>query len=491
MSERTVVWQPLPRQQRFMESWQDEVLYGGAAGGGKSEALVVEALRQADKAAYKGLILRKTFTQMGELIDKSMSYYPRAFPGCRYNSSAHTWTFPSGARIRFGHLQHETDKLQYQGQAFDFIAFDELTHFQQSEYMYLMSRNRPNAPGMRCYIRASANPGGIGHGWVKSRFVDAAQPEKTIWEKVKIKMSDGSEIKRWMSRCFIPAKVTDNPILMENDPRYIVRLASMPYAERQGLLYGDWNSFSGQVFLEWRDDPEHYLDRRWTHVIEPFRIPSWWTVYRTLDWGYARPFSVGWWAVDGDGVLYRIGELYGCTAEPNTGVKWTVERLMSEIAKHEEESEQLRGRRIIGIADPAIWQEDGGPSIASVADKYRLDFEPADNSRIPGKMQMHYRMAFDEDGYPRMYVFNTCRAFIRTVPTLVYSTVKVEDVDTSQEDHVYDEARYMCQYAPIEAREPAADSRYGENPAWYALDIPRDRLRYAGRSIRVEGKNDG
>lgn len=479
-----VIWSPQPKQARFMRAWQDEALYGGAAGGGKSEALVMEALRQCDKPYYKGLILRKTFTMMGELEDKTYKYYPRIYPGCRYNKASHEWTFPSGAKVRFGHMQHTSSKMQYQGQAFDFIGFDELTQFTRDEYMYLMSRNRSNGAGMRCYIRATANPGGIGHGWVKERFVTAMKPTETIWEAVDVTYPDGHVEQMSKSRVFIPSSVFDNPALLENNPNYLASLAAMPYAERRALLYGDWDSFEGQVFMEWKNDPDHYRDRRWTHVIEPFEPPDWWPVYRSLDWGYAKPFSVGWWTVDQDGVAYRIGELYGADA-PDVGKKWTVDALMAKIYEIENSHPWLRGKHVYGVADPAIWQENGGPSIAETADKYRLDFEKGDHERLAGLQQMHYRLAFDKNGYPMMYVFKNCHAFIRTVPSLVYSQVYVEDVDTKQEDHAYDEARYFCMMRPIEARANVMDDGYDTSPEKLFLDVPREMLQPVkpGRTI--------
>lgn len=275
-----------------------EALYGGAAGGGKSDALVIEALRQVHIPHYKALILRKTFPQLAELIDKSLNYYPRAFSGAKYNATAHTWTFPSGAKIVFGAMQYAKDKTKYQGQAYDFVAFDELTHFSFEEYSYLFSRCRPNGPGTRCYIRSTANPGGIGHGWVKERFITAGKPMTPIWEDIKWRDPAGQEHRESRSRIFVPSSVFDNPALLANDPDYITRLAAMPEAERKALLYGDWDTFSGQVFTEWRNDPEHYGDRRWTHVIDPFPVPDGWGIWCALDWGYSRPFSVGWYAVD-------------------------------------------------------------------------------------------------------------------------------------------------------------------------------------------------
>lgn len=444
-----VVWSPQPKQAAFMARPEYEALYGGAAGGGKSDALVVEALRQVGIPHYKALIVRKTYPQLAELIDKSLNYYPRAYPKARYNASAHTWTFPSGAKILFGSMQYTKDRTRYQGQAYDFIGFDELTHFTWDEYSYLFSRNRPNGPGTRVYIRASANPGGVGHGWVKERFVTAGKPMTTIWEDVTWRDPRGQECRARQSRIFVPSSVFDNPALLNNDPDYVRRLASMPEADRNALLYGDWDSFTGQVFTEWRNDPDHYADRLHTHVITPFRVPDGWTIWRSFDWGYSRPFSVGWYAVDHERRMYRIRELYGCTGTPNTGVQWEPAHVAREIRRIEADDPNLRGRKIYGVGDPAIWQSDGTESIGALMERERVYFERGDHNRIAGKMQVHHRLAFDEDGRPMLYVFDTCKHFIRTVPNLVYDETDVEDIDTDGEDHIYDELRYVCMKNPI------------------------------------------
>ena len=443
------VWTPQPRQKQFLNRPEYEALYGGAAGGGKSDALVVEALRQVHIPHYKGLILRKTYPQLSELVDKSRRYYATAFPGARYHESSHSWRFPSGAKILFGSMQHTEDRTRYQGQAYDFIAFDELTHFTWEEYSYLFSRNRPNGAGTRVYIRATANPGGVGHGWVKERFLTAGAPLQTIWEKVCWRDPNGREESQWQSRVFVPSTVFDNPALLENDPHYVRRLAALPQAERDALLYGNWDSFQGQVFTEWRNDAMHYRDRLHSHVIEPFRIPDSWSVWRGFDWGYSRPFSVGWYAVDQDRRLYRIRELYGCTGSPNEGVKWEPTRLAREIRRIEGEDPNLRGRTIHGVADPAIFNDSGTESVAALMERAGVYFQRGDHRRLNGKMQVHHRLAFDEGGIPLLYIFQTCRHFIRTVPNLTYDTSDVEDVDTGGEDHAYDELRYVCMENPI------------------------------------------
>ncbi len=439
-----IIWTPNPKQIEFMRRWEDEALYGGAAGGGKSDALVAEALRQVHIPHYKGLIIRKTFPQLSELVDKTLNYYTRAFPKAVYNSSRHCWTFPSGAKIYFGSLQHTKDRLRYQGQAYDYIAFDELTHFTFDEYSYLFSRNRPNGPGTRCYMRATANPGGIGHGWVKERFITPAPAMTTMWEDVKIRFPNGREETRRKSRIFVPSTVFDNPQLLQNDPDYITRLAALPEAEKNALLYGDWGSFSGQVFIEWRNDPDHYHDRINTHVIAPFKVPQEWTIHMSMDWGYTKPFSIAWYAVDYERRIYRIREFYGCTETPNTGVRWEPAAVARELLKIEADDPNLRGRRIYRVADPAIFGTQTGESVAQMFAREGVYFEKGEHARIDGKMQIHNRLAFDEDGRPMLYIFNTCRNFIRTIPNLVYDERNVEDINTAGEDHIYDELRYMC-----------------------------------------------
>lgn len=465
-----VIWRPQPKQALFMRRPEYEALYGGAAGGGKSDALVIEALRQVHIPHYKALIIRKTYPELRELIDKALLYYTRAVPGARYNDSSHTWTFPSGAKVIFGSMHHAKDRIKYQGQAYDLVAFDELTHFTFDEYTYLFSRNRPNGPGTRVYIRSTANPGGVGHGWVKERFITPAPPMTPITEAVEWEDARGTH-SAVQSRIFVPATVLDNAALVANDPHYMSRLASMPEAEKRALLYGDWDSFSGQVFTEWRNDPSHYEDRLHTHVIAPFEIPDDWGIWCGMDWGYSRPFSVGWFAVDRQKRLYHIRELYGCDGTPNKGVQWEPTELARKIREIEADDPNLRGRQIRRVGDPAIWGSDGTESIGALMERERIYFDKGDHARIDGKMQLHHRLAFDEEGRPMMYVFNTCRHFIRTFPALVYDETDVEDVDTDGEDHAYDMARYVCMANPIAPRrKPEA------TPAPYdPLDLWSDR----------------
>lgn len=454
MKKAKVIWQPQPKQIEFMQRPEYEALYGGAAGGGKSDALLTEALRQIHIPNYRGIIFRDTTKQLEGLISRSEDLYKNLKSRPKYNHNEMVWKFPSGAKIFFGYMQYEKDKLNYQGKAYDFIGFDELTHFTYTQYTYLMSRNRPVGPNTRVYIRATTNPGGKGMQWVKDRFITPAPPLNRITDEYKIIAPNNEIIRQKRSRIFVPSSVFDNPALLKNDPNYLATLAALPDAEKNALLYGDWNSFEGQVFTEFTDDPAHYEDRKWTHVIEPFPIPRHWKIYRGYDFGYAKPFSVAWYAVDEHGKIYRFKEYYGCTGTPNVGLQISPVEQAREIRRLESEDPNMKGRKpneIIGIADPSIFDESRGESIAAMMARTPnyVYWNPGDNNRLPGKMQYHYRFAFDEDGDCMFQVFNTCRNFIRTIPNLIYSATKPEDIDTDMEDHIYDECRYVLMEHPI------------------------------------------
>lgn len=340
----------------------------------------------------------------------------------------------------------------------------------------MFSRNRPSkAPGATqktiCYIRATTNPGGVGHGWVKQRFIDAAEPGTPVVENVEVRLPDGEIQTIQRDRVFIPATIFDNKALLNENPEYLGSLALLPEKERNALLYGDWDTFEGQYFTEFRTEPDHTKCReagitaeeakqqgRWTHVIPAMDMNSGarrgWNIYRSYDFGYAKPFSCAWWAVDYDGTLYRILELYGCTEIPNQGLKWTPDRQFAEIAKVEQQHPWLKGKEIHGVADPAIWDKSRGESIADTAMKYGVYFTPGDHERIAGWMQCHYRLQFDENGYARCYVFDNCKGFIRTIPLMMYDTTRPEDLDSNLEDHIADEWRYMCMSRPIQPLRP-------------------------------------
>ena len=459
MMTNNVIWKPQPKQIEFMQRPEYEVLYGGSAGGGKSDALLAEALRQVHIKNYRGILFRDTVPQLEGLISRSQEVYKGAYPRATYNDNKKMWKFPSGAKIFFGYMQRENDKYNYQGKAYDFIGFDELTHFSYTQYMYLLSRNRPTGAGTRVYVRASANPDGKGLGWVKERFITPKPPMTPIKDNYLVYKPDGSTISMVRTRLFVPATVFDNQELLNNDPNYLATLASLPEAERNALLYGNWDSFSGQVFTEWKNDPTHYDDGKWTHIINPFQIPKHWKIYQGFDFGYAKPSASVYFAIDEKGKMYQIAEYYFCKGTPNTGTQDDPITQAKKLKEYEDNHPLLMDKRINRIADPAIFDESRGESIARMMSRSPnfIYFEPADHTRLAGKMQFHYRFAFDEDGDCMYQIFNTCKGTIRTLPNLVYSTTHFEDIDTDQEDHLYDAIRYVMMEHPLSPRANVLD----------------------------------
>lgn len=442
---------PTKKQALFHSSSADEVLYGGAAGGGKSRAIVMEATIDAlEHPGIDSYLFRKTYPELeATLISEALRCIPREL--YKYSKTSHDMLFQNGSALHFRFCRNLEDALKYQGTEMHRLYIDELTHFSQEVYDYLKTRLRaPKRLGIKPKIRLTTNPGGVGHGWVKAAFIDGKVPFEI--HKISVKSEILGET-REVTRQYIPAYATDNPHLSSD---YIIELEQKPPALKKALLLGDWNVFDGQVFTEFVNDPAHYNDRLFTHVISPFVIPDDWKRFRSLDWGYTRPFSVGYWAESPDGCLYRYAEIYGSakdingrTIRANTGLKLAPHEVADLIRKYEDRYE--KNRKIIGIADPSIFDESRGSDgcIAAILERKGIYFEGGDNERIAGKMQLHHRLCFDERGIPRMYIFSNCYDFIRTIPALTYDNMAVEDINTQGEDHIYDETRYMCMYRPI------------------------------------------
>ena len=430
---------PSEKQRLFMRAREKYVIFGGARGGGKSWAVRWKAVLLCAK--YPGirvLIMRKSYP---ELLENHIKPLQIQLAGvARYNSLTHEIRFPNGSSIKFMFCAKDSDLMKIQGHEYDVIAIDEATQMTEYQIKTVMACLRgANSFPKRMYM--TCNPGGPGHQYIKRlkdrRFRSDENPADYV---------------------FIQSLVTDNKALMEKQPDYVEQLKAQPPKQREAWLHGNWDVYEGQFFEEFRDDPAHYADRKFTHVIPPFEPPPGWRMYRSFDWGYAKPFSCGWWTVDPDGVFYRILELYGCRQDhgedvPNEGVKWIDDKIFAEIARIEREHPWLKGKRVQGVADPSIWAgAENGVSRYDTAVRHRVYFEKGNNDRIPGWMQCHYRLAFDGNGYPMMYVFNTCRAFIRTVPLLQFDDHVAEDLDSTMEDHAADEWRYFCMLNPMKPR---------------------------------------
>ena len=461
--------EPNEKQKLFLSDHHKYIAFGGARGGGKSWSVRVKAkLLAFNYAGIKQMIMRRTYPELyANHIKPLLQELP--IGSYKYNDSKKELTFPNGSCILFRYCNNDKDLLNYQGTEVDILYIDEATQFSEEQYKVLIACVRGvNTFPKRVYL--TCNAGGIGHQWVKRLFISKSY-------------RDGENPDEYS---FIQSLVTDNKALLKEQPDYIKQLEALPPKLKEAWLYGNWDIFEGQFFEDFVDRPEYYQERTWTHVIDPFEIPEGWKIYRSFDWGYNKPFSCGWWAVDYEGVAYRILELYGCTKTPNEGLKWTPPKVFSEIANIEREHRWLRGKHIIGIADPAIWNAETGKSIAEVAADHGVFFTKGDHERIAGWMQVHYRLAFDDNGFPMMYVFSNCKAFIRTIPLLQYDEHKPEDLDSDGEDHCADEVRYFCMSRPITPRMAAKPDEYASNPLNIFLDIPKEDIMAAQNRPRMQ-----
>lgn len=428
-----LIKEPNQKQKLFLLDRHKYIAFGGARGGGKSWAVRTKAkLLCLRYAGIKLLIIRKTYK---ELDNNHISPLRAELAGfAKYNDAKKLFTFPNTSTIAFGYCASDGDVEQYQGAEYDVIFIDEATNLDEMWIRKITACCRGvNEYPKRVYY--TCNPGGRGHQYIKRLFVDR-------------KYESGEDPSDYS---FIQASVFDNPALLKSQPDYIKQLEALPPKLRDAWLYGKWDVFSGQFFSEFKDDPEHYDDGLWTHVINPLseakirRMNLW----RSYDFGYNKPFSVAWWGIDADGVLYRLLEYYGWNGLPDEGARLTDDEQFKKVREIEDQHPWLKGKRIRGVADPAIWNAQSGQSVAETAQKYKIYFIPADNARIPGWMQMRYRMQFDENGRARMYFFKNCKAIIRTMPLMLFSERDPEDLDTKLEDHALDEARYMCMTRPI------------------------------------------
>ena len=421
-----------PKQDQLLRMRQHILGYGGARGGGKSHIVRKRAI---DRSLYykglKSLIIRATYPELIHNHIEPIKAETAKFT--RYNGTEKVLRFGNGSKIDFGYCKTEADMERYQGGEWDDIYIDEAGNIPETCIKMFIACNR-GTNGLPKHMILTFNPGGRSHAYLKRVFVDR-------------QFVDGENPDDYG---FVQALVQDNTVLMERQPEYIKSLEVLPEKLKRAWLYGEWDVFAGQFFEDFVDTEKE--DRLWTHVIPPFAPPAHWRIWRTYDYGYNHPFACQWWAIDTDGIMYLILELYGCGQEPNVGLHWTADKQFSEIARIEREHPWLKGKKIQGIADPAIWaKESTGLSIAESAARNKVFFTPANNDRINGWAQCHNRLAFDARGVPRMYVFSHCTGFRRTIPTLLYSETRPEDLDTEGEDHEADAWRYLCMANPIKA----------------------------------------
>ena len=405
-------------QTDFLAADEKDVLYGGAAGGGKSYAMIVDPLRYAHKSAHRALILRRSMPELREMIDKSRELYPQAFPGAKFREVEKLWNFPSGAKVEFGFLERDADVYRYQGQAYSWIGFDEITHLPtEFSWNYLASRLRTTDPEIKTYLRCTANPGGVGSHWVKNRYIAPQEHNKSFEGK------DG------LTRKFIPAKLADNPYLAK-DGIYEQMLKSLPPIQRRQLLEGNWDVAEGAAFVEF--DPD-------THVVPPFILPIHWERVKGIDYGYAAESCCLWGIMDmNDNTLIIYRELYR---------KGLTGRELGAIITDMEIEDPFS---VNGVLDTAAWANTGttGPTVGEELLKAGHKLRRADKNRVQGKIQIHEYLKVRESGRPRLQIFNTCPNLIRELQSIPLSKTNPEDVDTHASDHAYDALRYMIMSRP-------------------------------------------
>jgi hypothetical protein len=436
--EIQTVWEPQNGpQSAFVNCPIFEVLFGGARGGGKTDGVLGDwVLHAADHGQNAiGLMVRRTRVELDETFERARDLYSKI--GAHATYSPRRVVFPNGARITYAYLERDSDAETYQGASYTRVYVEEAGNFPSpTPIMKLMATLRSGA-GVPVGMRLTGNPGGPGHQWLRSRYID---PAPMGW---KVLTDDTG-----LERIYIPSRVGDNRFLGAD---YVQRLRASGSPELvRAWLEGDWSVVSGAFF------PEFEMSR---HVIAPRALPEHWARFRSFDWGSARPFACHWWAVsDGSlhdiarGALVNYREWYGMRpGEPNVGLRMTAEAIAAGIKSREVDDPAP----MTGVADPAMFAEDGGPSIAQRMIGCGVIFRPADNKRVAGRGamggwdQVRARLEGDADGKPMLLLFSTSRDLIRTLPALQHDDARPEDVDSDMEDHAPDSARYACMSRPF------------------------------------------
>ena len=419
MPTLTLKGYPNPKQEEFFSASTRHIAFGGSRGGGKSWAMrrkfVLLALRYSN---LKLLLLRRTLPELRE--NHVLPLMEELNGIAKHNSEEKAFIFPNGSRLKLGYCEHESDVYQYQGQEYDVIGLEEATHFTEGQMQFLTTCNRSTRKDFKPRMYYTANPGNVGHSWFKRLFVD--------------KVYHGAE--KADNYAFIQARVYDNTVLMEANPEYVHTLENLPENLRRAHLDGDWDVFAGQVFREWARD---------IHIVPAFEPPIEWYRYRAMDWGFAKPYSVLYGAVDFDGRIWLYRELYGWDGRPNVGSEEDPTQVATKVLRIDS------GMELYGLADPSIFArpQSGGKSVEELFRDNGVIWQRADNDRLAGKMQVHHRLRPQADKKPMLMVMDCCEHLIRTLPTLVYDKHSLEDVDSSQEDHAYDALRYLLMARPI------------------------------------------
>lgn len=458
-ADYSVAWEAQPGPQQSLISCPVfEVFFGGARGGGKTDGVLGDFLEHADTYGEHaiGLMLRRQRTELVETIERSKAIYGPL--GWKWHEQDKMWRAPDGARLRFAYLERDADAEAYQGHSYTRLYIEEIGNFPSDKPILKLMATLRSGAGVPTGFRATGNPGGPGHQWVRARYID---PAPGGYKVVKDAVSG-------LERVYIPSRVSDNHYLGDD---YVSKLKASGSKELvQAWLEGDWSIIEGAFFDCWDSK---------RHVVRPFEIPQEWTRFRSGDWGSAKPFSFGWWAVVGDkfktpqglwlprGCMVRYREWYGMQpGKPNVGLKMHADKVGEHLALLEAADPRLVG----GVLDPAAFSQDGGPPIservnAELIKKRLVPFRPADNKRVPGRGamggwdQMRGRLVGDDDGLSMIVAFATCIDSIRTIPALQHDQAKPEDLDSDMEDHAADEWRYGCMSRPWIRQKSEAETK--------------------------------
>jgi hypothetical protein len=460
-TDQRIVWRPQRGPQTdFLECPVFEIFLGGARGGGKSDALLGDWLSHSSLYGEHaiGLIVRRELTQLRELIERSKQIY--SLLGAKWNTQDKLWTMPNGARLTFAYLENDADADRYQGWSLTRVYVDELGTFPDPSPIFKLMATLRSAHRVPCGFRGTGNPGGPGHQWLKKRYIDPAPHGYKLIKSEFTNPFSGEKILR--DRVFIPSRIIDNKYLGDD---YIANLHSVGNDQLvRAWLFGDWDIVVGAFFDNWN---------RERHVIPPCPISSRWLRFQAGDWGSARPFAFGWFAVAGDDVVHKRAdgspmiiprgalimyrEYYGMQPDkPNVGLKMTVEDVADQITALEaNEPRDLNGKSGIKyrVLDPRCFANEGGATHAERFGNKRLYFNPANNIRTRrgetmGGWDMIRHRLDGEDGRPMIYFFDTCRDTIRTLPAMQHDPANIEDIDTEDEDHCADMVRYACASRP-------------------------------------------
>lgn len=438
-----IVFQPFPKQQEYLESDEDHVLFGGGRAGGKSQAFIFEPLRYVVNSNFHGLFIRRNLNDMKDLISRCQDMYRKLFPSVQWKVKDNLFVFPSGATILFGHLDSEQDVEKYRGQEYAFIGVDEISQIPEFDWISrLLGSLRCSDPTLRTYFRATTNWTGIGVDWVKDYFhVDAKPQGRTIVEKSIIKLPDGTTKEVILTKKWFNSTIFDNPI-MANDAQYLAFLNSQPEYLKRAWLYGETTSIDGIAFPDFSKE---------THVVPAFEIPKGWRRFSGADYGYKDGAANIWITVSPDDEIYVYRE-YVCNKKKDTGTHYTAKEFALKALEIEHEAKEYHVKRTI---DGSVWDKRGAVQPSLYDDMRQVGFlaTPADQSpgsRKAGKNKIHELLRIKPDtGKPSLFVFDNCVNVIKMFYGLPLDTKNAEDVDTDHPlDCEYDALRYVLMSRP-------------------------------------------